>query len=311
MSMPHLGASVTLATGLIVLPAAQAPPPSASPDLVDDARRLAAAGSNEARFEALTAMLRERNLTFTVEPFTIDKPVGKEPRTEGRNVVVTIGNGAEQIVVGAHYDAARLTAGALSQGAVDNGASSVILVRVAEALRSRRPSMRIQVVWFDMEELGLLGSARYVDAHRSDRIAAMINFDVNGYGDTVLFGPTSRADGRALQDALLQTCVEQRRDCVGFPRFPPGDDRSFTAAKIPVLSVGVLPALEAHQLWLLMNAKDSGLTQGFVPPILRTIHTAEDTPEKLEDGSMAGMVRLATALVRRVAAGGQEPSPAR
>ena len=59
-----------------------------------------------------------------------------------------------EIVVGARYDAERLQDGTLSQGAVDDGASrSVILVRVAEALRQRPPSMRVKVVWFDMEEV--------------------------------------------------------------------------------------------------------------------------------------------------------------
>ena len=52
-----------LVMGRLVVPA-QAPPPSASADLVEDARRLAAAQTNEARFEALTAMLRERNRTI-------------------------------------------------------------------------------------------------------------------------------------------------------------------------------------------------------------------------------------------------------
>ena len=79
--------------------------------------------------------------------------------------------------------------GTLSQGAIDNAASSVILVRVAEALRQKPASMRVRVIWFDMEELGLLGSAKYIENHGSDPIIGMLNFDVNGYGDTVLFGP--------------------------------------------------------------------------------------------------------------------------
>ena len=97
---------------------------------------MAAATSNEARFDALTALLRSRGLTFTVEPFTIEKPVGREPRTEGRNIVVTIGEGPEEVVIGAHYDAVRLADGSLSPGAVDNAASSVMLIRLAEALRT-------------------------------------------------------------------------------------------------------------------------------------------------------------------------------
>ena len=275
-------------------------PAADSAGLIEDVRALASARTNEARFDALTAMLRARNLTFAVESFTLPKPIRDESRTEGRNVVVTIGEGPEEIVVGAHYDAERLQDGTLSQGAVDNGASSVILVRVAEALRQRPPSMRVKVVWFDMEELGLLGSTNYLNSHAANPTAGMLNFDVNGYGDTVLFGP-HQPRNQGLRDAVAQTCVEQRRECVSFPQMPPGDDRSFSKADIPTVSIAVLPALEVHQLWLVMNAKESGLAQGYLPAILRTIHTAEDTAAKLSPDTMMQMIELATSLVRKVA----------
>ena len=177
---------------IAALQAVPAPPPPSS-TLVDDASTLAAAATNEARFDALTALLRGRGLTFVVEPFTIEKPIGKEPRTEGRNVTVTVGTGPELVVIGAHYDAARLPDGSLSRGAVDNAASSVILVRVAEALRAEKLPVRVRIVWFDMEELGLVGSAHYVKQHASDRLAAMLNFDINGFGDTVRVRPLGAA----------------------------------------------------------------------------------------------------------------------
>jgi hypothetical protein len=133
----------------------QAPAPSPE-SLVAGVGRLAAAADNDARFEVLAAMLRERNLPFAVEPFAIDRPGAGEPRRTGRNIVVTIGEGRDEIVVGAHYDASRLPDGTLSRGAVDNGASSVMLVHLAESLRSGALPVRVRVVWFDGEELGLL-----------------------------------------------------------------------------------------------------------------------------------------------------------
>jgi len=293
--MSALAALVSLALLQTVAPAANVA------GLAEDALTLASARTNEARFDALTALLRARNLAFTVEPFTIAKPVGAEPRTEGRNVVVTIGDGPEEIVVGAHYDAARLQDGSLSQGAVDNAASSVILVRLAETLGQKPPAARVRVVWFDMEELGLLGSARYVESHGSARPAAMLNFDINGYGDTVLFGPRLPRN-QAVRDALMRSCLEHGRECLSFPQMPPGDDRSFSKADVPAISVAVLPALEAHQVWLLMNAKESGLAQGFMPAVLRTIHTADDTAAKLQPETMAQMIQLAASLVHAVAA---------
>jgi len=286
---------------LTMLQAASATAPQAT-TLVEDARRLTTAASNDARFEALTAMLRSRGLTFIVEPFTIEKPVGREPRTEGRNVVVTLGDGPQDVVIGAHYDAVRLPDGSLSRGAVDNAASSVMLIGLAEALRAERLPVRVRVVWFDMEELGLLGSAQYVKQHATDRMAAMLNFDINAYGDTLMFGPAERPDSAALRRAFVQTCATEDIPCVGFAEMPPGDDRSFVKAGVPTLSVAIVPAIEVHQLWLMMNARaNSGLTQGTVPPILRTIHTPEDGPDKLNEEAMRRVQRFAVSLVRSIA----------
>ena len=297
-----MSASIAVLVALAAL--AQAVPRSEAPPAVQvrDVARLSAATSNEQRFDALTAMLQERKLPFTAEPFTIDKPIGREPRTQGRNVIVTLGAGAEDLVIGAHYDAARLADGTLSQGAVDNAASSVMLVRLAEALRGSQLPYRVRIVWFDMEELGLIGSARYLQQHASDRIAAMLNFDVNGYGDTVLFGPSQRTENSRVRRALVETCAAVEIPCVAYPQMPPGDDRSFVKAGIPTVSIAALPALEAHQLWLMMNGgARSGLAEGSVPAILQTIHTAADTPDKLDETTMTTMLKFAAALVRNVA----------
>jgi hypothetical protein len=60
-------------------------------------------------------------------------------------------------------------------------------------------------------------------------------------------------------------------------------------------------AIEAHQVWLMMNAgKEAGLAEGAVPQILRTIHTAADTPDKVDEERMAAMLRFALTLVRGV-----------
>ena len=83
---------------------------------------------------------------------------------------------------------------------------------------------------------------------------------------------------------------------------PPGDDRSFVKAGIPTISIGIIPAVEVHQLWLVMNAgASSGLAQGTMPSIMRTIHTPEDTPSKLSEETMLRMQRFALSLVRSVA----------
>jgi len=288
-----------LASALLLLPLLQS---AATPvSVVDDVRRLTVATANDERFDTVTALLRERGIPFAVEPFTIEKPVGREPRTEGRNVVVSIGEGAEELVIGAHYDAVRLPDGTLSKGAVDNAASTVMLVRLAEVVKAEKLPLRLKIVWFDMEELGLLGSAKYVQQHASDRIVAMLNFDINAYGATMLFGPSERTDNAGLRRAVVQTCATEDMSCIGLPQMPPGDDRSFVKAGIPAMSLGIVSAVEAHQIWLMMNAgANSGLAQGSVPAILRTIHTAEDTSARVDAETMARVLRFALSLVRTV-----------
>lgn len=66
--------------------------------------------------------------------------------------------------------------------------------------------------------------------------------------------------------------------------------------------MGILPGVEAHQLWLLLQGgKESGLAPGTVPAILRTIHTTEDRSDKLDPKAMERVFDLVLALVRRLA----------
>ena len=293
---------LTLLAALTLAQAAPAP----SDDLVAEVRTLSAATDNDGRFDALTALLTSHGVRFTVESFTLDKPpsTGPEqtpdPRTRGRNIVVSLGGGAEQVVVGAHYDAKWMADKTLSLGAVDNAASTVMLVEVAAALRREQLGRRVTFVWFDLEESGLIGSTKYLEAHPGDRVAAMLNYDINGYGNTVLFGPPAGGADPRLVRAMLETCAAEAIDCLRFDAMPPSDDRPFGARTIPTLSIAILPATEAHQLWLLLHAKGAGLAQGLVPPILATIHTPNDVPEKLDANGMALARRLAIALIRRV-----------
>ena len=286
---------------LLLAQTAQAPSPDG---VLEDVRRVSASITNEQRHEALTDILSERRIPFTNERFTIEKPLRGEPRTEGQNVVVTLGRpgGRGDIVIGAHYDAVRLRPdGTLSRGAVDNAASSVMLVYLAEALRRERLRQRVWIVWFDMEELGLIGSGRFLEAHRGTKIAAMINFDINAYGDTVLFGMPPGGENDALRRTVMRTCADERTDCIRFAALPPSDDRPFGKAGIPTVSLARLPAIEAHQLWLLLEGGPEAAKAAGAPPILDLIHTPDDVVEKVDGASVARMQRFALALVRNVA----------
>ncbi len=291
--------------GLAAACAARTAPVVSAPDAAQlfagaraDVGRLGA-GSNEARFEALTTLLTERKIAFEVEPFTIEPRKG-EPRTEGRNVIVTLPGRDPEIILGAHYDAVRLSNGTFSQGAVDNGASVIVLVRVAETLARARPRSRVRIVFFDMEELGLFGSARYLQNHVDRTIRAMVNLDVNAFGDTLIYGPRTDLNTDLFR-AMQLACAGVARACVEFPRMPPGDDLSFQKAGIPTVSMATVPEVQAHQLWLVMNGgTESGLPAGFVPQVLRTIHTAADTPSLVEPDAMWRAYRAVLSLLARL-----------
>ena len=103
-----------------------------------------------------------------------------------------------------------------------------------------------------MEEIGLLGSRHFAQSMDRSRVAGMVNLDIAGYGDTVFAGPSASTGNGAVYDALGRVCSRDRRACVTSAAFPTSDDRSFQAAGTQ-RSLAILPALEAHQMWLLMN----------------------------------------------------------
>jgi Zn-dependent M28 family amino/carboxypeptidase len=289
MSLQFRGTTVgllvclSLACSSITAPHVTTPPSLAAPaaDLIADTRLLEQP-SNATRLDALQGLLRTRGLAFTLQSFP-NNARQRDPREQGQNVLLDpIGGSGPTIVVGAHLDAVALNGGTLSHGMVDNGAGVIVLMRVAETLRTHRLRHRVQIVFFDMEESGLQGSAFMAKAIDRTTVTSMVNIDIAGYGDTIMSGPTTGAGTAPLHQALARVCAARDYACIRLAAFPTGDDRSFQAAGIPAISLAVLPALEAHQVWLLLNGgKESGLAPGFAPAILRTIHTPADAADKL------------------------------
>lgn len=285
------------ALGLLGQPPAMAQDAAFLEAMRDDVVRLEL-DSNEARGEALQGMLRRLGIAFTLETFEIP-PQPNMPQSVGTNIVVTLGDGQRDIVVGGHYDAVRLDDGRLSRGAVDNAASAVILTRLAAALATETLGHRVRIVFFDMEEIGLVGSRRYIEGHARDDIAAMINLDVNGYGDTVFYGPVARQENGPLPRAMESGCRTARLACVAFARTPASDHLSFQSAGIPMLMIALLPAAEIEELDAMFNGSpEERQALGRMPAILRLIHSAEDTSARIDPPGMALSLAATLELVR-------------
>ncbi len=255
--------------------------------------------SNEARTAVVVAQLRAAGFEPTVETF-----VGGNRQTgemEGRNVVVTIGDGPREILLTAHYDAVKLRDGSMSHGVVDNAASVVGVIEAAKILRGKALNHRIRIILLDQEELGLIGARKWIEAHGLINVAAVVNSDVAGYGDTMMYGQNNGAQSAFVTRAVQELCAERAMQCVGYPVYPPSDDRAFSAAGAPVVSLGFQDQIGAHQMWLAFNGGPAnGLAEGFVPRVFQLIHSADDTMEQVDPATVAVAGEVYAALVERL-----------
>jgi Iap family predicted aminopeptidase len=93
------------------------------------------------------------------------------------------GSGARVVMAGGHLDS--VPAG---PGINDNGSGVVALLEVADALGGRATGARVRLAFWGAEELGLVGSRRYVselDGAARERIAAYLNLDMVGSPEPV------------------------------------------------------------------------------------------------------------------------------
>src|SRR5262249_28098602 len=134
--------------------------------LLDDLRRLAVADQT-ARRDAVLALLREIDV-----PFTLSRQRLGPHRPE--NIAVAFQQQVgPRLVVGAHYDSVPG-----STGANDNGAGVVVLLCWLRQALAHPPRIPLEVVFFDLEERGQLGSRAYLEQVGSDNVLAMINLDI-------------------------------------------------------------------------------------------------------------------------------------
>ena len=172
-------------------------------------------------------------------------------QTEVKNVVAVLeGEGPhadETIVIGAHYDhwgrggpgSADPGSTEIHNGADDNASGTAALLEVARELVARgKLPRRIVFIAFTGEELGLVGSSRYVrePLFPLDKTLAMINMDMVGRlteNKLIIYGTGTATQFDPLVDRLgKEFGFEVSKKPEGFG---PSDHSSFYAKKIPVL----------------------------------------------------------------------------
>lgn len=164
-----------------------------------------------------------------------------------RNVIAQLrGKTAEKVVVGAHFDSVWR-----SPGIVDNATGIEGLFRLVDRFLGRRLPRTLEFVAFAAEEVGLVGSRRYIAHHRErgslKTIVGMVNLDCIGYGEKLQLlcaGPALRdralafAAGRGLTTRYDVTASDARE--IGTDHLP------FAEEGIPATSILHFPYEEYH-----------------------------------------------------------------
>jgi hypothetical protein len=252
--------------------------------------------TQDGRLAALKAQLDAAKLSYVVEDFP-----GKRPSGPGHNVVVRTGPATgKAILLTAHYDVETLPDGRLVDGVVDNAASVVSMIETMQRISGHTKHPVILLVT-DQEELGLVGAKAWVEKHGTADLAAVINADINAYGDTLMHGLNNGAQSAGITTAVRELCTAKAMSCLDFPQYPPSDDQVFSAAGVPTVSLGYLPKAEAEALKVFLTDPAAAMkAKTPMPAILGLIHTPNDKIEKVEPATLAASAETFTSLIMKL-----------
>jgi Zn-dependent M28 family amino/carboxypeptidase len=296
-----LAAPLLLALAACATPLGQPRPPTASPQQLHDRVGAFVQPTQDGRLAALKAQLDAAGLPYAVEEFE-----GRRPGpAKGYNVVVRVGpetgpKSSKEILLAAHYDAVVFADGKLADGAVDNAASVVAMIEATRRVagQTKHP---VRLFLTDQEELGLVGAQAWVKAHGVDNLAAVINADINANGETLMYGLNNGPQSAFLVEAVRELCDARAMSCLDFPEYPPSDDRAFSAAGAPTISLGHQPKAEAEKLRAFMlNPPTSAPDPSTIPAVLALIHTPNDKIDRVEPATLAQAADFFTALVMKL-----------
>jgi hypothetical protein len=150
-------------------------------------------------------------------------------RRRTQNVIAETpgGSGERVVMAGAHLDSV-----ANGPGLNDNGSGVAALLEAAQEIGPRPPGARIRLAFWGAEELGLIGSRRYVRSlsrEQRRQIAAYLNFDMVGSPNG---RPAVYSDGNRQFARLLRRAAGRRLP--GASIGGASDHAPFQSAGIPV-----------------------------------------------------------------------------
>ena len=252
-----------------------------------------------ARREAVLHLLSRAGLSHEVQTASAKPDTGgfalfaqpaPKAEVEVQNIIVRpVEIAGPKLVIGAHYDAFPG-----SPGANDNASGMAVLLALAQELSRSGCDKAVEVVFFDAEESGRAGSIAYLAECSSEEVAGMVNLDVCGYGDTLCVRCMKKTP-------LLRNFTDKARlrrfDGEEVCYLPDSDDKTFTKAHIPALSVAMLPRWDSAILPALKDYANGFLG---IPPELREQVASMEIMSTLHGGSRDNPSYLSEAAMRRV-----------
>jgi len=225
---------------------------------------------------------------------TVKTSVVRERRT-GRNVIAYLPATAPLdridkpwVAIGAHYDhlglgrngnslASRDDAGRPHVGADDNASGTAAVVAIAEGLAQQPRRRHLLIALWSAEEIGLVGSNAFVadGVVPAEHVAAYLNFDMVGR-----MTDNKLAIQAAGTSPLWPSIIERANVAAGFDvavqadPYQPTDVATFNSAGVPSLN--------------------------FTTGAHTDYHKPSDTADKVNYEELDRIVRLATAIARRV-----------
>jgi len=240
--------------------------PAVSARFQDQVEAIAAGANTPARATAITQRLDALGIEYRHDPFV-------SGNHRGTNIIAGLpGVGMPRLMLGAHYD--RVAAG---RGAVDNAAGAAVVLELLAAFQAKPlKNYTVTAAFFDLEELGLLGSQAYVAAQRRNLPAVFLNIDVFGYGNALWALAPKPASLTAR--AMRQAAAECKFPLEIGPIFPASDHLSFAKTGVDTLALSLLERREIERMKRYLNNQRPDET----PRILTIIHSAHDTPDKVD-----------------------------
>ncbi len=201
---------------------------------------------NDLKIVALQLEKDKADALKDVKNIRIDLDIEKENITGVNVIAVKEGRGNGYILIGAHYD--HLGYGPMGSmkpdlmdihnGADDNASGVAGVLELAEYYADKEPQHNMVFLFWDAEELGLIGSKYYIDhpVYPLDSTIAYINFDMIGrLRDSTLYliGTRTAKEFKGLIDRINSHYGFTIKSSES--GFGASDQNAFYSSKVPVL----------------------------------------------------------------------------